>query len=144
MAAMSNGPDVRWKQRFHSFQKSLVQLRNAVRLATERKLSELEQQGIIKAFEFAHELAWNTLKDYLEDQGETKLRGSKDVTRKAFKFELIEDGEVWMDMIESRNRSVHSYDEKMATQIAGLIVKDYFPAFAQFEKLFRSLEEESA
>jgi nucleotidyltransferase substrate binding protein (TIGR01987 family) len=144
MAAASKGPDVRWKQRLHSFQKAFVQLRNAVKLNGERKLSELEQQGVVKAFEFTHELAWTTLKDYLEDQGETKLRGSKDVTRRAFKFELIENGQAWMDMIESRNRSVHSYDENMASELAGLVIRVYFPVFEEFEKLFLAIEKESA
>jgi nucleotidyltransferase substrate binding protein (TIGR01987 family) len=58
---------------------------------------------VIQAFEFTHELAWNTLKDFLESCGEAGIYGSKDATRKSFAAGLIEDGETWMDMIQSRN-----------------------------------------
>jgi len=50
-------PDVRWRQRFQSFGKAFTQLSAAADLAKQRKLSELEQQGLIQAFECTHELA---------------------------------------------------------------------------------------
>ena len=81
---MSQNPDIRWRQRFQSFRKALTQLKAAADLAKQRKLSELEQQGLIQAFEFTHELAWNTLKDFLESRGAANLYGSKDATREAF------------------------------------------------------------
>jgi nucleotidyltransferase substrate binding protein (TIGR01987 family) len=143
MSGAAETPDVRWKQRLHSFQTALAQLRGAVNLARQRELSELEQQGLVKAFEFTHEMAWNTLKDYLEDQGETGIHGSKDATRKAFRFGLIEDGEVWMGMIQSRNRSVHIYNGEMAAEITRLVIQDYFPAFEKFGSMLQSLEKES-
>jgi len=59
--------DVRWKQRFNNFKRALLQLESAVELSQERALSQLEKQGGIQAFEFTHELAWNVLKNYLED-----------------------------------------------------------------------------
>jgi len=83
--------DVRWKQRFFNFNKALSQLEGAVSLSKQRELSQLEKQGVIQVFEFTHELAWNVLKDYLEDQGEQNIRGSKDATRAAFKVALISD-----------------------------------------------------
>lgn len=73
--------EIRWQQRLANFKKALTQLREAVELSEQRALSRLEKQGVIQAFEFCHELAWNTLKDYLQDQGTQDLRGSKDVTR---------------------------------------------------------------
>jgi len=60
---------IRWLQRFANYTKALQSLSDAVSLAGERPLSKLEQQGLIQAFEFTHELAWNVLKDYLEQQG---------------------------------------------------------------------------
>ncbi|HEX4141189.1 MAG TPA: nucleotidyltransferase substrate binding protein [Candidatus Methylacidiphilales bacterium] len=134
-------PDVRWKQRFHSFRKALAQLKQAVQLAQERALSDLEKQGLIQAFEFNHELAWKTLKDFLESRGETEIYGSKDATRKAFAAGLIEDGEIWMEMIQSRNRSSHTYNEAIANALAQAILADYFGKFIQFEKGFIELEK---
>src|SRR5256885_16748890 len=94
--------DIRWIQRFNHFNKALSQLSEAAALAKERPLSKLEQQGLIQAFEFTHELAWNTLKDFLESRGTTDLYGSRDATREAFAKGLIDDGEAWMAMIQSR------------------------------------------
>ena len=124
-----NNPDIRWQQRFANYKKALVQLKNAVELSKQRPLSLLEKQGVIQAFEFTHELAWNVLKDYLEDQGNQNIKGSKDTTRAAFKVELIADGEQWMAMIQSRNLSSHTYDEQTAEQLVTAIIQDYFPLF---------------
>ena len=118
--------DVRWIQRFNHFVKALSQLREAVTLAQERPLSKLEEQGLIQAFEFTHELAWNTLKDFLEERGVQNIYGSRDATREAFKTGLIVNGEVWMNMIQSRNLTSHTYDEETAAQIASAIRISYY------------------
>jgi nucleotidyltransferase substrate binding protein (TIGR01987 family) len=130
--------DIRWIQRFNHFVKALLQLWEAVELAGQRSLSKLEEQGLIQAFEFTHELAWNTLRDFLDSRGVQDLYGSKDSTREAFKAGLIENGEAWMDMIKSRNLTSHTYDEAIAAEIASSIRNIYFP---EFEKLQIKLEE---
>ena len=134
---MSNR-DIRWVQRFNHFIKALSQLQEAVALAQQRPLSKLEEQGLIQAFEFTHELAWNTLKDFLEDRGVQNLYGSKDTTREAFRTGLITNGEAWMQMINSRNLTSHTYDEATAAQIVSAIRNTYF---AEFEALRMRLEE---
>lgn len=130
--------DIRWIQRFNHFLKALAQLREAVELAGQRPLSKLEEQGLIQAFEFTHELAWNTLKDFLESRGVQNLYGSKDSTRKAFETGLLENGAAWMDMIQSHNLTSHTYDEATAAQIASAICNTYF---AEFDTLRLKLEE---
>ena len=130
--------DIRWIQRFNHFVKALSQLADAVQLAQQRPLSKLEEQGLIQAFEFTHELAWNTLKDFLEGRGVQNLYGSKDATRVAFKTGLIENGETWMGMINSRNLTSHTYDEATAAQIVAAIHNAYF---AEFEALRVKLDE---
>ena len=117
-------------------------MQEAVELAQERPLSKLEQQGLIQAFEFTHELAWNTLKDFLENRGAQTLYGSKDTTREAFKTGLIEKGEVWMDMIASRNLSSHTYDEATAAKIAALIRDVYAAEFAAMQNKLEVLKQE--
>ena len=121
--------DIRWQQRFASYQKALLQLQGAVELSSQRALTSLEKQGVIQAFEFTHELAWNMLKDFLQDQGNQTIKGSKDATREAFKVELISDGEQWMTMIQSRNISSHTYDERIAERLVEVIIRDYYPLF---------------
>jgi len=130
--------DIRWIQRFNHFMKALGQLREAVELAQERPLSKLEEQGLIQAFEFTHELAWNTLKDFLEERGVQDLYGSRDTTREAFKTGLVVNGEAWMNMIQSRNLTSHTYEEATAKKIVSDIRKTYY---AEFETLQVKLEE---
>lgn len=134
--------DIRWIQRFNHFNKAFAQLKAAVELAQQRPLSKLEEQGLIQAFEFTHELAWNTLKDFLVNRGVQNLYGSKDTTREAFKTGLIENGEVWMDMIASRNLTSHTYDEATAAKIAAMILGAYFDEFATFQKKFDALKQD--
>ena len=130
--------DIRWIQRFDNYKKALKQLRNAVKLADERKLSELEKQGLIQAFEFTHELSWKTLKDFLNEKGNKEIYGSKDAVREAFKYNLIDNGDIWMDMIKSRNRTSHTYEEEVANEIVDLITQKYLK---EFEKLSKTLTE---
>ena len=132
--------DVRWKQRFSNYQKALGQLENAVSLANERALSNLEQQGIIQAFEFTHELAWNVMKDYFFYQGNSEIRGSRDATREAFRTGLVTDGEGWMSMISSRNKTSHTYNEKTANEIVQYIVDRYYKLFNDFSEKMENIE----
>ena len=133
-----NNQDIRWIQRFNNFRKALLQLRDAVTLAKQRPLSKLEEQGLIQSFEFTHELAWKTLKDFLENRGVLDLYGSKDVTRTAFQTGLIANGEIWMAMIQSRNLTSHTYDEATAAKIASAIRNSYY---VEFETLQEKLDE---
>jgi nucleotidyltransferase substrate binding protein (TIGR01987 family) len=98
-----------------------------VDLAGERELSKLERQGLIQAFEFKHELAWNTMKDFLESRGTTGIDGSKDATREAFSRGLLDDGERWMEMIQSRNRTSDTYNEATARQIGDALDALFLP-----------------
>ena len=84
-----NKQDIRWQQRFENFQNALGELTEAVELYQHRPLSKLEKQGLVKAFEFTHELAWNVMKDYFEYQGKTSIMGSRDATREAFNRGMI-------------------------------------------------------
>lgn len=134
-----NSPkNVRWKQRLLSFSSALDQLRLAVQLAKSRPLTDLEKQGLIHGFEFTHELSWNLLRDFLRERGVQEIYGSKDATREAFSLGLIQHGEVWMAMIESRNLSSHTYSQETADEIAKAILTSYFSEFETLEALMKS------
>ena len=139
---MAQNPDVRWRQRLHSFRKAFRRLSDAAALAAQRDLTDLERQGLIQAFEFTHELAWNVLKDYLQDQGFANLIGSKNATRTAFKNGLIEDGDTGMAMIESRTLTSHTYNEDVADEVATSILARYVLEFEKLQRKFADLEKE--
>ena len=121
--------DVRWKQRLQNFKKAFKELSEAVELANSRELSKLEKQGLIQSFEYTHEIAWNTIKDYFVYQGNLAITGSRDATREAFKVGLIADGEGWMAMINSRNQTSHTYNKETADAICKLILESYHSLF---------------
>lgn len=131
--------DIRWKQRFSNFTRALNKFSDAMYLATTRPLSELEQQGLIQGFEFVHELAWNVLKDYLEYEGVHHLTGSRSTAREAFKRGILTDGQVWMDMIESRSLSSHTYNNEIANAIVADIKSRYYPEFVALNSYFSNL-----
>jgi len=131
--------DIRWKQRLQNYQKALLVLSKGVELSRLRPLSDIEQQGIIQAFEFTHELAWNVMKDFFEYQGNSTIMGSRDATREAFLRNLITDGEGWMEMIKSRNQTTHTYNQKIADEIATKVISVYYELFVRFEQRMQAL-----
>jgi nucleotidyltransferase substrate binding protein (TIGR01987 family) len=133
---MASTEDIRWQQRFANYRKALAQLEKFI---LKGELSELEEQGLIKAFEYTYELAWNTMKDYLDYQGILDVAGSRDTIREAFKINLISNGEEWMDMLVSRNLTSHSYNEDTADQIASAVVNTYFNLFKTLEAKLETL-----
>ncbi len=118
--------DIRWKQRFQNYGKALYQLEQAVE-TYQNDDRELIRAGIIQYFEFTHELAWKVMKDFLEYEGMAGIVGSRSATREAFQKGLIEEGQAWMDMLETRNITVHAYDPKIITaayeQIIGINIR---------------------
>ncbi|RJX27393.1 MAG: nucleotidyltransferase [Desulfurivibrio sp.] len=128
--------DIRWEQRFANFRKALSKLRKFV---DKGDLSELEQQGLIKAFEYTFELAWNSLKDFLEYRGQSEIFGARDAIRKAFALGLVEDGEGWMDMLKNRRLTSHTYNEEVAEAICRAVLLKYFLLFLALEKRLLNL-----
>jgi nucleotidyltransferase substrate binding protein (TIGR01987 family) len=134
-------PDIRWRQRLQNFEKALQQLGKAVDLTHRRGLSELEKQGLIQAFEFTHELAWSVMRDYFAYQGNTAIMGSRDATREAFQKNLVTDGEGWMEMIQSRNQTSHTYNQEVADEIVQKVITLYYDLFLAFEKRMQGLKD---
>lgn len=135
--------DIRWEQRFENYKKALAKLGEAVQLDSVRKLSELEKQGTIQAFEYTHELAWKVMQDFFIYQGNSEIRGSRDATRQAFSANLITDGDHWMEMIKNRNLTSHTYNEQISDEIYKNIISDFYPLFVAFEGTMETIKAEN-
>jgi nucleotidyltransferase substrate binding protein (TIGR01987 family) len=120
------GEDIRWKQRFSNFNKSLLLLENALKI---EQPDVLQKAGIVQFFEMCCELSWKVMKDYLEDQGFTEIGTPRNAIKKSFEIGLIEDGHAWMDLLVDRNLSVHTYDEEKANNLDLLIHTKYIQLF---------------
>lgn len=140
-----NQKDIRWEQRFSNYLKAFYKLDQAVtkikgdygidkdgNIDEDDFLDDIIKEGLIQRFEYTHELAWNVMKDYAVYQGNTTITGSRDAIREAFSIGLIPEGKVWINMIVSRNKTSHTYNEATADEIFNLIVNDYHPAFKGF------------
>lgn len=123
--------DVRWKQRFANFEKAIAQLSEGINNNSVNP-SNIIKEGIIQRFEFTHELACKLMKDFLDYEGIKNIVGSRSATREAFNKGLIEEGQEWMDMIESRNETVHTYNADILETQYRKITKIYYTLLLQF------------
>lgn len=136
----SETQNLRWVQRLSNYEKAFESLALAIELSKERPLSDLENQGLIQAFEFTHELAWNVMKDYFDYQGTQNITGSRDAAREAYSKGLVEDGEGWMAMIQSRNKTSHTYNKAVAEEIVEAIQNSYFVLFVALLHKFKHIK----
>jgi nucleotidyltransferase substrate binding protein (TIGR01987 family) len=122
--------DTRWKQRFANYKLALGNLTEGIEIS---KPSDLEKSGIIQIFEYTFELAWKTMKDYLKE-ADIEVTFPREVLKTAFSYEIIEDGDTWIDMLEKRNLMSHTYDKKNAELAYSLIKHEYFERLKTLEK----------
>jgi nucleotidyltransferase substrate binding protein (TIGR01987 family) len=148
--------DIRWEQRFSNYKKALAKLDEAVSrikedyptgkdgsIAEDSFLDDILKEGLIQRFEYTHKLAWNVMKDFLAAAGNIEIYGSKDATRAAFSAGLITNGDIWMDMIKSRNMTSHTYNEETADAIFFKIIEDYIQEFQAFNSKMDTLNHEN-
>jgi len=127
-------PDIRWKQRFQNFDRGFVLLGGALERAPET-LSMLEKEGVIQRFEYTFELAWKTLKDYLEEDGVViSPITPRQVIKEAFAAKVISDGAVWVNMLDHRNLLSHTYDSSVFEKAVEAIAAHYLPAMRQLHE----------
>ncbi len=128
--------DIRWQQRFSNFNKAFRKLEKYV---GQKEMNELEEQGLIKSFEYTYELAWKTLQDLLHHIGYKDIRGPKPVIEQCFQDGFISHGEAWIRMQNSKNLTSHTYNQETANEIVESINSEYYYLFKDLQK---RLEEE--
>ena len=128
-----NKKETRRNQRFENFDKAYKLLEKYVDLADP---TEIEQMGIIQAFEMSFELAWKLMKDHLEAEG-FQVSSPRDTIKQAYQAGIITDGHAWIDALEARNSTVHTYDSNVADQILNQITEVYFFALQQFHQFMK-------
>ncbi len=131
------GKDIRWIQRFSNYRRALARLTFAINLSIEKELSELEQQGLIQAFEFTFDMATKTMLDFIVEKGysgerDKPLRIIVDAAQRGFISEPA-----WRAMYKSRNKTSHTYDEAIAETVFTDIVNSHFALLIQLETRFQ-------
>jgi len=131
--------DIRWRQRFQNFQSAYRLLGDAIAISHP---TEVERAGLIQFFEMTFELSWKLLKDYLEQEG-FNVKTPRQVLKQAFQIEIIDDGEVWLNALNDRNLTVHTYEDKIAAKVEKTICTEYYPAIVKLHSFFSGLESAS-
>ena len=123
--------------RFEERKKDYKNALNRLREALQEEPTELAIDGILHRFEFTFELAWKTIKDYLEYMGISEKTGSpRENIQLGFKHGIISDGELWIEMMLSRNSLSHLYDEGTSREIYNDIKERFVKEFEKLENKF--------
>ena len=116
--------ETRWIQRFENYKTALDNLDETVECINRDVISKIYTMALVQAFEIAFELAWKTIKDYLEYSG-IKTDTPREAIKSAFSNNLIEDGKIWILMMEARNKTSHTYNQSFAKELANEILNEY-------------------
>ncbi len=128
--------DIRWKQRFDHLNRAVERFKEALQAIKKEPNNKLYKIALIGSFQFCFELSWKTLKDYLAYSGSSASL-PRDVIKQAFHFQLIDDGQVWIEMLEDRNLMAYVYDEKKAEQASSSIQMKYYDAILKVHNFLK-------
>ncbi len=119
------------------FNKALSKLNTGIKKAKD----QLDNDGVIQRFEFTFVLLWKTLRLFLLAEGIT-TKSPKEALKESFRFGLIKDEEVFLDMLEDRNQTSHIYSEEITREIVRRIKKSYLSKLTELSKEIRKASEE--
>jgi nucleotidyltransferase substrate binding protein (TIGR01987 family) len=140
---MYTAPDIRWKQRFQSFDRAFRLLRDAMQDGS-GALNALEKEGAVRRFKYSFELAWNTLNEYLIFGGvQVEPVSPRSVIKAAFAARMIRDGQVWIDMLEHRNLLSHTYSPVNFANAVQALESHYLIAFDDLRRFLLAEVEKS-
>lgn len=130
--------ELRWKQRFQNFEKAYEVFGRRKADYEKDSGNESHQMSFIQAYEILFELSWKTMKDYLENEGYDDVENAKKTIRQAFQDEIIRDAEGWMESLEKRNSTSHTYNPAILIEIVEFIDKAFSPNVRDLYHFFKS------
>jgi len=130
--------ELRWKQRFQNFERAYQTFNRIMKRFEATPEDEAMQMALVQSFEFTYELAWNVMKDYLENEGFEEVQNAKRTIRTAFKASLIGDAEGWMEVTQKRNLASHTYNQQILAETVAYISSEFFPLV---RKLYEDLKQ---
>ena len=133
--------EIRWLQRYENFQKSVVNLEDTKKCIEKNGLNKIYIMALVQSFEISFELAWKTLKDYLQFNG-IKVDTPREVIKESFSNNIIKDGQIWIEMMEARNKTSHTYKEEFANELAEDILNIYIEQINNLEETFKGKTNE--
>jgi nucleotidyltransferase substrate binding protein (TIGR01987 family) len=130
----------RWNEKISDFNKAVNRLKEAIDESEKNPTLSTLKDGVIQRFEFTYELCWKLIKLYLETEGILEAKSPRSTFKEAFQYGLIEDGDLWIDMLKDRNLTSHVYDEEMSEEIYKKIKDKYFHALNNMNNILGKKE----
>jgi len=125
------------KDKIFDLDKALIKLHESLKRDYEE--DDIVIDATIQRFEFTYELSWKLMKVYLEYNGNLEGTSPRRAIQESFKEGIIVDGEGWLNMLQDRNQTSHTYDEDAALEIFENIKKKYATLFDQFLEKMKNL-----
>lgn len=116
------------EDRITQYENALLKLKEAIEIYNNDN-KNIYVDAMIQRFEFTVELAWKMLKEYLIYEKLGEFSSPRSVIKESFKQNMIDNGELWLDIIDDRNLTSHTYDELTANRIKDNIINKYLKEF---------------
>ena len=126
----------RWLQRFENFEKASINLNETIECIKQNGINKIYTMALIQAYEIVFELAWKTMKDYLEFNG-IITDTPRETIKEAFSKNIISDGQIWIEMMEARNKTSHTYTEEYAKSLCDDILNIYSKQIINLLEFFK-------
>lgn len=124
-------------QKIENYKHALAQLEEAIERYQKAPEDSLYRDGLIQRFEFTVELAWKSIKEYLEDQGVVlSIASPRGILKEAFAAGILDDGDLWNEILTARNLTSHVYDEATAVGIAQQVCTEFLPALQALMRIY--------
>ena len=121
----------RLKERIENFNRAFEMYQNMRNGYIVDKMNDTTRLAIVQSFEIVFELAWKVLKDYLYENG-IDATYPKTVIKEAFNKKTIKNGQIWIDMSETRNSTSHEYNMEKVNLLLEKIAYPYYDELHEF------------
>ncbi len=128
--------NIRWVQRFENFEKASTNLTETTECIKQNGINKIYTMALIQAYEIVFELAWKTMKDYLQFNG-IITDTPRETIKEAFSKNIISDGQIWIEMMETRNKASHTYREEYAKRLCDDILNVYSKQITDLLEFFK-------
>ena len=128
--------NIRWVQRFNNFEKAVQNFEDTIKCINREGINKIYTMALIQAYEIVFELAWKTIKDYLEYNG-IKTDTPRETIKEAFSKNIVTEGQIWIEMMEARNKTSHTYMEEYAKSLCDDILNVYSTQIKNLKEFFK-------
>lgn len=126
----------RTKLQIQRFEEALARLHAVLELNED----DVVRDALIQRFEATYEMAWKSAWRAMLDMGESVIESGPVAIENAFRVGLIADAGLWQEVRRYRNMTSHSYQNKVAIEVAAFVRAQAIQAFDALVVTLKSRE----